>query len=155
MAVKKSGSRKAAAAKPKSSKSSPAIYTKPALRDRLKAEIMAGEKGGTRANGAPASRNCWRRLTRRREGATRRTRPIRPTRKNISTSGPKRNGPPPTGSPLIRHGETARYLPEAAWSELTPAQKKATDAKKRKSSREGSQIVPNTKAARKARKSAE
>ena len=58
------------------------------------------------------------------------------------------------GEPAIRDGETARYLPEKAWEELTPAQRKATDSKKRAASREGQQHVANTQAAKRARKKA-
>ena len=58
------------------------------------------------------------------------------------------------GTPAVRDGETARYLPEKAWDELTPAQKKATDAKKKAGSKKGKQFVANTEAAKKARKKA-
>lgn len=44
---------------------------------------------------------------------------------------------------------TARYLPDKAWGQLTPAQAQATDRKKRRG--EG-QFVPNTSKAREARK---
>ena len=45
---------------------------------------------------------------------------------------------------------TKRYLPDKAWSKLTPAQKKATDKKKVAGSKKGKQVVKNTKAASKA-----
>lgn len=48
---------------------------------------------------------------------------------------------------------TARYLPDAAWKKLTKGQAKATDAKKRKGSLRGKQVVKNTKKAKQARKS--
>ena len=51
-----------------------------------------------------------------------------------------------------RKGGTARYLPDAAWRKLTPAQRRATNAKKKRGSRSGKQFVRNTKAARVARK---
>lgn len=44
-----------------------------------------------------------------------------------------------------------RYLPAAAWKKLTPAQKRATQAKKRRSTK---QFVPNTPAAARAGRSA-
>jgi len=49
---------------------------------------------------------------------------------------------------------TARYLPDAAWKKLTPAQQKATDAKKRAGSRKGKGVVSNTKPAKRASRSA-
>ena len=49
---------------------------------------------------------------------------------------------------------TARYLPDSAWKGLSKSQAKATDAKKRKASRKGKGVVPNTRKARKAGKRA-
>ena len=49
---------------------------------------------------------------------------------------------------------TARYLPDDAWKSLTPAERKATDAKKRAASRKGKGVVANTKKAKKASKKA-
>ncbi len=56
------------------------------------------------------------------------------------------------GEPAARDGETARYLPKKAWDAMTPAQRKATDAKKCAGSKKGHQHVANTKKARAARK---
>lgn len=47
---------------------------------------------------------------------------------------------------------TERYLPESAWAKLSPEERKETDEKKKRESREGKQFVPNTERARKARK---
>ena len=60
-----------------------------------------------------------------------------------------------TGAPAIHGDTTSRYLPDKAWEELTPAQKKATDHKKQKASAKGKQFVPNTTAAKTARKRAQ
>jgi len=49
---------------------------------------------------------------------------------------------------------TARYLPDRAWKSLSKSEAKATDAKKRAASRKGKGVVPNTKRAKKAGKSA-
>ena len=58
------------------------------------------------------------------------------------------------GKPAARGKTTARYLPEKAWDELSPEEKKATDEKKKKGSRTGKQFIANTEPAKKARKSA-
>ena len=63
------------------------------------------------------------------------------------------------GKPAKRKGKdgkstTARYLPDAAWKSLTPAEQKATDTKKRTASRKGKGVVSNTKKAKKAGKKA-
>ncbi len=56
------------------------------------------------------------------------------------------------GKPADRAGGTTRYLPKEAWDQLSPAEKKATNAKKQAGSRAGKQTVSNTEKAKKARK---
>lgn len=46
---------------------------------------------------------------------------------------------------------TDRYLPEKAWANLSPEERKKTDDKKKRGSREGKQFVSNTERAKKAR----
>ncbi|MGB1649680.1 MAG: hypothetical protein ACPHEP_01515 [Acidimicrobiales bacterium] len=58
------------------------------------------------------------------------------------------------GKKAIRKGGTVRYLPEKAWKSLSPAEKKATNEKKKKESKKGKQFVQNTPAAKKASKKA-
>jgi Zn-dependent oligopeptidase len=52
----------------------------------------------------------------------------------------------------IEKGRTERYLPEKAWAKLSKEERRETDEKKKRASREGKQFVPNTDRARKARK---
>jgi len=47
---------------------------------------------------------------------------------------------------------TERYLPKEAWARLSPKERKRTDEKKKRQSREGKQFVPNTDRARRARR---
>ena len=49
---------------------------------------------------------------------------------------------------------TERYLPKAAWAAMSKSERKKTDDKKKRESREGKQFVKNTDKARKARKAA-
>lgn len=58
------------------------------------------------------------------------------------------------GKKAQRAGGTTRYLPDAAWKKLTPAQKAATNRKKQAGSRAGKQFVANTPAAKKAGRTA-
>jgi hypothetical protein len=51
--------------------------------------------------------------------------------------------------------ETERYLPREAWAKLSPEERKRTDDKKRRESREGKQFVANTEQAKKARRAVE
>ena len=50
---------------------------------------------------------------------------------------------------------TERYLPEKAWANISPEERKKTDDKKKRKSRTGAQFVPNTERARKARRAVE
>ena len=52
------------------------------------------------------------------------------------------------GKKAKRKGGTARYLPDSAWRSLSKSEAKATDQKKRKASRKGKGVVPNTKKAK-------
>ena len=58
------------------------------------------------------------------------------------------------GKPAIRKGGTVRYLPDAAWKNLSSSEKAATNAAKRSGSKQGKQFVPNTSAAKAAGKRA-
>ena len=127
------------------------IYTDPALRDRLKAEVTAGDKGGRPGQWSARKAQL---LAHEYEKA----------------GGGYKGGPTETqehlnkwtkekwitsdGKPAERDGVMTRYLPQEAWDKLTPEEKKATEAKKQKGSREGHQFVPNTKEAKEAAKEA-
>ena len=49
---------------------------------------------------------------------------------------------------------TERYLPDAAWTAMSKAERKKTDDKKKRESRKGKQFVENTEKAKKARRMA-
>ncbi|NBQ92776.1 MAG: hypothetical protein EBU06_02280 [Micrococcales bacterium] len=55
----------------------------------------------------------------------------------------------------IGQKSTERYLPEKAWAKLSPEERRSTDDKKKRGSREGKQFVPNTERAKKARRAVE
>jgi hypothetical protein len=103
-------------------------YTKPELRERIKQRIMAGSKGG--APGQWSARKA----------------------QMLAQAYKKAGGGYRSGGKSRRGSYTRRYLPAAAWSKLTPAQRAATNRKKIEGSRSGEQFVPNTNAARSARK---
>ena len=48
-----------------------------------------------------------------------------------------------TGKPSLKGG--GRYLPDAAWKSLTPAEKAATNAAKRKATKQGKQFSKQPK----------
>ena len=52
----------------------------------------------------------------------------------------------------IEKGRTERYLPEKAWTRLTPEERRETDEKKQRASRVVKKYVPNTEKAKKVRR---
>lgn len=58
------------------------------------------------------------------------------------------------GKPAIRKGGTTRYLPDAAWKNLSSSEKAATNKAKVEGSKKGKQFVANTAAAKSAGKRA-
>ena len=136
------------------SKSSPETYTDPDLRDRLKAEIMAGEKGGNAGQWSARKSQLLAAAYKKAGGGYKKGKAKKAEGQQDLDRWTSEHWTTADGEPAIRDGETARYLPEKAWDELTPAQRKATDSKKKVASRKGRQFVANTEAAKAARKKA-
>jgi hypothetical protein len=124
-------------------------YTKPKLRESIKNRIMAGSKGGR--PGQWSARKAQLLATEyRKAGGGYRGAPGKSqrslkkwTREDWTTSD---------GKPALRKGRMTRYLPAAAWKRLTPAQRRATIAKKLAGDKSGKQFVANTARAKKASK---
>lgn len=127
------------------------IYTKKRLRDRIKDRIMAGSRGGKPGQWSARKAQLLAIEYRRAGGGYRgeKKKPQRSldkwTREEWTTSD---------GKPAIRKGGTTRYLPKKAWGTLTPAQRAATNRKKRTASVTGAQFVANTERAREAGRAA-
>lgn len=132
-------------------KSSAATYTDPALRDRLKKKVMAGSKGGQPGQWSARKAQLLKAEYEKAGGAYKGKKSAAQehlsewTEEKWTTADEK---------PAARTGGTTRYLPQKAWDELTPAEKKATNAKKRAGSKAGKQFVANTPKAKAARKNA-
>ncbi|CAA9304206.1 MAG: hypothetical protein AVDCRST_MAG40-558, partial [uncultured Gemmatimonadaceae bacterium] len=153
-AAKKSGAKKGAATKsaakrPAATKAA-AHYTKPALRERLKDEIMAGAKGGRAGQWSARKAQL---LAHAYEAAGGGYKGGRDERQRHLGEWTAQQWTTADGAKAERADGTHRYLPEKAWGKLTAAQKRATDRKKVAGSRAGKQFVANTGAARRARKS--
>jgi len=128
-------------------------YTKPALRERIKREVMAGSKGGRAGQwsarkaqlvaqryekaggGYSGSKSASQKKLSKWTKEDWRTKSGKP-----STQGPKATG--------------ERYLPAKAIKNLSAKEYKATSDKKRAGTKQGKQFVPNTKAAAKASRTA-
>lgn len=134
-------------------KKQPDNYDKPELRQQLKEQITAGDKGGKPGQWSARKAQL---LTHEYEKAgggylsDQRT-----EEQQHLSSWTEEAWQTADGKPAEREGGTTRYLPKEAWDELSPAEKKATNAKKRAGSKAGEQFVANTEKAKAARKKAQ
>ncbi len=132
-------------------KSSAKTYTDPALRDRLKAKVLEGTKGGGAGQWSARKAQLLKAEYEKAGGgyAGKKT----DAQKHLS-GWTKEEWTTSDGKPAARKGGTTRYLPKKAWDALTPAETKATNAKKKAGSKAGQQFVANTPKAKTARKKA-
>ena len=123
-------------------------YTKPELREEIKAEVLAGDKGGHAGQWSARKAQMVAREYEARGGGYKHERSETQEHLHEWTGEHWQTS---DGKPAERDGVTTRYLPAEAWDKLSPAEKKATNARKVKGSKEGKQFVANTDAAAKAR----
>ena len=136
----------------KTAKDYEADYTDPELRARLKEEIKAGDRGGRPGQWSARKSQL---LTTEYEGAGGgyRHEGERTEAQQHLEEWTKQDWRTSDGGGDARGEDgTARYLPDAAWELLSPAERRAAD--RAKEDGEG-QHVPNTDAARQARTAAE
>ncbi|RYZ37784.1 MAG: hypothetical protein EOO71_26635 [Myxococcaceae bacterium] len=139
-------------AKKRTASASGQHYSDPALRERLKKRIMKGDKGGRPGQWSARKAQLLASEYKKAGGGYSGRRAA--AQRHLS-SWTKEAWQTQDGGTRARHGRTtARYLPKDAWAHLSPAQKKATERRKRTGSRAGRQFVANTPAARRARKQA-
>ncbi|WP_091366957.1 hypothetical protein [Geodermatophilus telluris] len=127
-------------------------YTDPELRERLKEEIKAGDRGGRPGQWSARKSQL---LTAEYEAAGggyrhegERTESQRHLQEWTDQDWRTAHG----GDRARGSGGTGRYLPDAAWQLLSDEEKQATDSRKRQGTQ---QHVANTEAAREARRAAE
>ena len=151
---KKTASKKTAVTKKQSSHTSNADnYTEPELREHIKEEVMAGDKGGKPGQWSARKAQIVAHEYVVEGGAYKH--PPNEKQAHLKQWGDE-HWHTTDDKPAIRDDgkggeETHRYLPDKAWKELSPAEKKATDAKKVRGSKKGKQYVANTQAAGQAR----
>lgn len=126
-------------------------YTKPAMRERIKRDVMAGSKGGKPGQWSARKAQL---VAARYEKAGGGYTGAKSSAQSSLTKWTAEKWRTSDRKPAIRKGGTRRYLPDAAWSMLSPSQKAATNKKKAAGSRRGKQFVKNTTAAASARKAA-
>ena len=154
MATKKSIAKKSAKKSPKKSankSSTSANYTKPELRERIKKKVVAGSKGGRPGQWSARKAQLVTNEYKAEGGGFKNGRSK--AQKSLKSWGDEK-WHTADGKKATRGKTTHRYLPDKAWKELSPGERKATDRKKAAGSRRGKQFVKNTPAAAKARKRA-
>ncbi len=135
--------------------SSPKVYSDPELRDKLKAEITPGDKGGKPGQWSARKAQLLAAEYKKAGGDYEQEGGEKSESQRHLAQWTDEKWKTADGEPAIKpDGETSRYLPEKAWEELTPAEKVATDSKKKAGSKAGRQFVANTEAAKGARKKA-
>ena len=149
--AKKSAAKKTTVKKSAAKKSAKGNYSKPELRERIKDEVMAGDKGGRPGQWSARKAQMVAHEYEAEGGGYTGARSEK--QEHLKEWGEEK-WHTASGEKAIQGETTHRYLPDEAWKELTPEQKKATEAKKVRGSRSGKQFVANTAPARQARKAA-
>jgi Domain of unknown function (DUF6321) len=126
-------------------------YTKPELRERIKARVMAGSDGGKPGQWSARKAQL---VAQEYEAAGGGYKGGKTEAQKSLSKWTDQKWTTSDGKPAERKGGTTRYLPEKAWDKLSPGERAATNAKKREGSRKGEQFVANTEAAAEARKEA-
>jgi len=127
-------------------------YTDPELRERLKEEIKAGDKGGRAGQWSARKSQLLTSEYEKHGGGYRKEGERTEAQQHLQqwTDQDWRTG---DGSADARGADgTSRYLPDAAWQLLSKEEQQATERRKKGSDE---QHVPNTEAAKEARKAAE
>lgn len=129
-------------------------YTDPDLRARLKDEVQAGDKGGKPGQWSARKAQLLKAAYEREGGGYLGEKDA--TQQHLSQwSGEDwqtsdGSAEARTGSPQEKGGASKRYLPKAAWDELSDAEKRETDAAKAEGSAHGEQFVANPEPAKEA-----
>jgi len=126
-------------------------YTKPKLRQRLKEQVQAGDKGGKAGQwSARKAQLLVREYEKAGGGYT--TKGKRSGKQEHLADWGKQDWRTVSGAEADKGKGTGRYLPEVAWKLLSKAERERTDSDKRSAQE---QFVANTDAAKEARKAAE
>ncbi len=129
----------------------PSQYTDPGLRDRLKKEITAGDRGGRPGQWSARKAQLLAAEYRKAGGGYTTDKKDEPDAAQHLDEWTSEDWQTKDGETRARDGdETARYLPKKAWKDLSPAEREATDSRKRRQTRKGRQFVANTDSAKQA-----
>ena len=127
-------------------------YTEPELRARLKEEIKAGDRGGRPGQWSARKSQLLTAEYESHGGGYRHEGERTASQQHLAEWTRQDWHTADGGTDARGDGGTERYLPDAAWQLLSPEEQRATDRAKKAA---GTQHVPNTEAARRARAAAE
>ena len=128
-----------------------ATYTDPELRERLKEEIKAGDKGGKPGEWSARKSQLLARRYKDEGGGFKKQGKRTESQKSLMQWSDE-EWTTADGKVAVRRGKTTRYLPRAAWDKLSEAEKKAANRTKEDGSRDGEQHVEWTPAIERALK---
>merc|ERR1712093_206781 len=132
-------------------KSSDDKYTDPELRDKIKEEVKAGDKGGEPGQWSARKAQMMAKEYKAQGGGY--TTDKKDDKAQHLDEWTEEKWQTKDGDENARSEDgTHRYLPKRAWDDMTEEEKEATDKKKLKGSKAGNQHVDNTPKAKKARK---
>jgi hypothetical protein len=128
-------------------------YTDPELREKIKEEIKASDKGGKVGQWSARKSQLLTQEYEKRGGGYKAEKGQ--SQKNLE-KWTEDEWQTKEGEADARQddGETKRYLPKKAWENMSEEEKEETEQKKREGSKKGQQYVSNTEEAKKARKNA-
>lgn len=129
-----------------------ARYTDPELREQIKDEIRASDKGGRPGQWSARKSQLLTKEYQKRGGGYEGPKDER--QRSLQRWGAEDWQTREGGTRARRGDETSRYLPKRAWERLSERERRETDTKKKKASTTGRQYVANTGPARRARRSA-
>jgi len=126
-------------------------YTHPELREEIKEEINASDRGGNKGQWSARKSQLLTQEYEKRGGGYKgeKDQSQRNLEKWTEEEWQTKEG---DAQARQNDGETKRYLPKEAWENMSEEEKQETEKKKREGSREGKQYVPNTDEAKEARK---
>jgi len=128
-------------------------YTHPDLREKIKEEIKASDKGGERGQWSARKSQLLTQEYEKQGGGYKGGKDQ--SQKNLQTWTEEEWQTKEGDANARGDGETKRYLPKKAWENMSEEEKEETERKKREGSKQGQQHVPNTDEAKQARKDAQ
>ena len=127
-------------------------YTHPEMREQIKEEIKASDKGGEEGQWSARKSQLLTQEYEKRGGGYKGEKGE--SQKNLEKWTEEGWQTREGDADARQDGETKRYLPKEAWENMSEEEKEETESKKREGSKQGQQYVANTDEARQARKEA-